>query len=431
MGCLRSVLARLLQICGSMDQVSHATQVGSVADAETLDRSVTRRAAKRPRIHVRKKQAILALVSFAAIAVAGTVAYRAVTGPVSVRVGAAEISTVREETIGPGTVQSRYAVSLGSRAVGTLHRVLVDVGEEVKEGQLLATLEPTELEARLRAARGAVASAQQDVALARANLAKARSDLELARIKNDRAQNLVAPGAIPVEQADEARGALAVGEANQRAALAAVDARQAALARLVQEARIAETILSYTEIRSPMDGVITRRALEPGSAVAPGAVVFQIVDADALWVATLIDQSLAGRVTVGQLARIRLRSGADLSGHVARIALEADPVTRELEVDVAFDARPARFAINEEADVTIRGEQAQGVTVPLAAVSDRPDGPEVLVVVNGRARRRPIRIGVQGAMRAQVIEGLSEGEPVILTPGAIREGQRITMAGGG
>jgi HlyD family secretion protein len=292
---------------------------------------------------------------------------------------------------------------------------------------LLATLDRTELDARFLSTRGAVASARQDIALARANLAKVRSDLDLARLKDERARNLVKPGVISVAEADEARGAFLAAEANERAGLATVDARQAALARLVQEQRVAETILSYTAIESPMAGVVTRRALEPGSAVATGAVVFQIVDANALWVATLIDQSIAGRVALGQPAIIHLRSGTEVSGHVARIAFEADPVTRELEIDVAFDARPSRFAIHEEADVTILGEEARGITVPLAAVSHAPDGSAVYVVENGTAHRRLVRIGTEGATRAQVIEGLHEGESVILAPSAIRDGQRVTV----
>jgi RND family efflux transporter MFP subunit len=309
--------------------------------------------------------------------------------------------------------------------------VLVDVGDEVKEGQPLATLERTELDARFRSARGAVASAQQDVALARANLAKARSDLDLARLKNERARNLVTPGVISVDQADEARGAFLAAEANERASLAAVDARQAALARLVQDQRVAETILSYTAIESPMAGVITRRALEPGSAVAPGAVVFQIVDANALWVATLIDQSLAGRVTLGQRAIVRLRSGAEMSGHVARIAFEADPVTRELEIDVAFDERPSRFAIHEEADVTILGEPSQALTVPPDALSYDSDSTSVYVVENDTARRRRVQIGTIGSGAAEIIDGLSEGELVVLTPSAVQHGQRVVAAAAG
>jgi RND family efflux transporter MFP subunit len=307
--------------------------------------------------------------------------------------------------------------------------VLVDVGDEVKKGQRLATLDRTELDARLRATRGAVLSARHDVVLARANLAKARADLVLARTKDDRAGRSVVLGLISVEHADEAQGALRAAEANESAARAAVDARQAALARVAEEQRVAETILSYTEIDSPMAGVVTRRALEPGSAVAPGVVVLQIVDASALWVATLIDQSLAGRVEPGQPATIRLRSGAQVSGHVARVAFEADPVTRELEVDVAFDERPSRFAIHEEADVTILGQSARGVTVPLAALSHGPGGPAVYVVEDGTAHHRPIRLGIVGTTRALVLAGLSEGESLILTPSAVEDGQRVVAGG--
>lgn len=341
------------------------------------------------------------------------------------------VGIVQEETVGPGAVQSRFSVSIGSRVAGTIDRVLVDVGDEVDKGQLLATLDRTELDGRLRATRGAVASARQDVNLAGANLAKARSDLDLARTRHERARNLVAEGVGSVAEADDTRGAFLAAEANERAAGATVSARQAAVGRLVDEQRVAETILSYTRLESPMAGVITRRALEPGSAVAPGAVVLQVVDADALWVATLIDQSLAGRIRIGQPAVIHLRSGAKVRGHVARIAFEADPVTRELEIDVAFDARPSRFAIHEEADVTILGDDAQGPTVPLEAVSHGPSGSVVYVVENGRARRRTIRLGIVGSKRAQVIEGLSEGESVILTPSALRDDQRVAAAEGG
>ena len=430
-------MARFLHPVGNVSEIAHlgpraaATFTGTQVREHTTP--ATPKGGSKWRTRHAYKWALRVFVIFALAAMAAVIAYRTFTRPTNVRVASVVAGTVREETIGPGTVQSRYSVSLGSRVSGTIDRVLVDVGDEVKKGQLLATLDRTELDARFQSARGAVASARQDVALARANLAKVQSDLDLARLKDERARNLVAPGVIPVEQADEARGAFAAARANERASLAAVDARQAALARLLQEQRVAETILSYTAIESPLAGVVTRRVLEPGSAVQPGAVVFQIVDANALWVATLIDQSLAGRVALGQRAIIHLRSGADVWGRVARIAFEADPVTRELEVDVAFDERPARFAIHEEADVTILGEQAQGLTVPLAALTYNPDGSgaHVYVVDNGKAHRRPVRLGIVGAKKALVLEGLSAGAPVIQTPATVRDGQRVAVAGGG
>jgi HlyD family secretion protein len=422
-------------VVGAMSEIAHpGTDVSPFPGVQASERAAapaTPARIRKWRTRVGYKRAIQVFVLLALASIAAVFAYRMLTRPAAVRVGSVMAGPVREETIGPGTVQSRYSVSLGSRVAGTIDRVLVDVGDEVQKDQLLATLDRTELDARFRATRGAVASALQDIALARANLAKARSDLDLARIRDDRAQNLVGPGVISVADADDARGALRAAEANERAARAAVDARVAELARFSQEQRVAETILSYTALKSPMAGVITRRALEPGSAVAPDAVVFQIVDANALWVATLIDQSLAGRVNVGQRAVIHLRSGAEVSGHVARIAFEADPVTRELEIDVAFDVRPSRFAIHEEADVTLLGEQAQGLTLPLDAVSYGPDGSGVFVVENGRAHRRPVRLGIIGPKKALVIEGPSEGESIILTPSAIRDGQRVVAAAGG
>jgi multidrug efflux system membrane fusion protein len=421
---------------GRMSEIAHPGPAPSFPGAQVSERTAaptTPARVRKGRLRTGTRRALQVVVVLALVVIAAAVVHRMLTRPASVRVGAAVAGTVREEVIGPGTVQSRYSVSVGSRVAGTIDRVLVDVGDEVQKDQLLATLDRTELDARFRATRGAVASAQQNVALARANREKAHSDLDLARIQHERAQELVGSGVIPVAEADDARGALRAAEADERAARAAVEARGAERARLTEEQRVAETIRSYTALKSPMAGIITRRALEPGSAVAAGAVVFQIVDPNALWVATLIDQSLAGRVVVGQRAVIRLRSGAEKGGRVARIALEADPVTRELEVDVAFDERPPRFAIHEEADVRILGEQTKGLTVPLDALSDGPVGSGVFVYVveDGRARRQDVRLGMIGAKMAVVVGGLSEGAPVILTPGAVRDGQPVAVAGRG
>lgn len=350
-----------------------------------------------------------------------------VSGPSAVPVASAGSGVVQEEIAGPGTVQARYAVGISSRMTGTLDRVLVDVGDEVVRGQLLAALDRTELEARVRSATSAVASARQDVELAKANLAKARADLDLARTRDRRAQALAGKGVVAAAEADDARGALQAAEANEQAARASIEAKEALLARLLEEQRVAETVLSYTALTSPMAGVITRRALEPGSAVSPGAVILQLVDADSLWVATLVDQVLAGRVTVGQQATIRLRSGAEYAGHVARVALEADPVTRELEINVAFDTKPPRFAIHEQADVTIVGRRASGIVVPAGALRRGEGGASVFVLDNGTAKRRPVRVGLAGSDRVIVTEGLTGGELVILAP-AVQDGQRVTAA---
>jgi RND family efflux transporter MFP subunit len=388
--------------------------------------------AAKSRVRVAGRRVAKIAATLVVAAVVAIAAHWALTRPTTVQTAVLEIGTVQRETRGPGTVQSRFPVAVGSRVTGILDHVYVDVGDEVKKGQLLATLDRTELEARSASAQRAVASAQQEVALAEANLEKVRSDVSLARANFARAEKLVGPGLMSVADFDQAKAALAAAEASERAARVAVGARKADLARLTQDQRVAETILSYATITSPMAGVVTRRALEPGATVAPGVTIFQVVDPSALWVATLVDESLTGHVEIGQHANIHLRSGANRAGHVVRITYEADPVTRELEIDVAFDERPARFAVNEEADVTIVGDEATGTTVPNEAVVHAPDGDAVFVVAAGRAHRRRVRLGVVGAKRAQVIEGLQIGETVVWSPKALRDEERVaTQAAGG
>ena len=90
---------------------------------------------------------------------------------------------------------------------------------------------------------------------------------------------------------------------------------------------------------------VVQRLGEVGNTVVPGTPLLKIVDPDSLWVATRVDESVIGRVKPGQSASILLRSGETLPGKVARIARQSDAATRELDVHVAFDTPPQRFAI--------------------------------------------------------------------------------------
>jgi HlyD family secretion protein len=369
-------------------------------------------------------QAHIALV---AAATAVLVGYRMATRPTTVHTEIATIANVRSEVHGPGTVQSRFAVSIGSQVTGKIERVLVDVGDEVQKGQVLVTLDATELEARVASARATTSAGRLQIALAQANLNKADADLELAAANYGRTRSLAEQQLIAAATLDQAKTTHATASANRLAARAAVDYARAQLESLVEQQRVAETVASYATITSPMSGVITRRALEPGSTVAAGTTVLKLVDRDSLWIATLIDESLVKDIEVGQPARIALRSGSIVRGHVARVAYEADPVTRELEVDVVFDERPPRFAIHEEADVVVLGRETHGVTVPLAALARGAAGDAMFVVEGGRALRRPVHVGVAGADRAEIVDGVRAGDTVILNPKAIRDGARVAV----
>ncbi len=229
---------------------------------------------------------------------------------------------------------------------------------------------------------------------------------------------------------DASAAGLRAAEANLDNARATLAARESEVRGVTHEARHAETILSYTRVAAPMDGIVIERLAEVGSTVVPGTPLFRMVDPATVWVAMRVDESVVGLVAVGQPAEIRLRTGETLAGKVARIARQSDAATRELEVNVAFQSPPARFAIDQEAFVTVHAGEEQGIVVPVSAlVADRGKS-GVLVVAGGAARLRPIETGAADGGRVIVRQGLAAGDVVVATPAGIKSGARVRPANG-
>jgi RND family efflux transporter MFP subunit len=178
-----------------------------------------------------------------------------------------------------------------------------------------------------------------------------------------------------------------------------------------------------------MDGVVIQRLAEAGNTVVPGTPLLKIVDPKSLWVATRVDESVVSRVQPGQAARIRLRSGEVLPGKVARIARLSDAATRELDVHVAFDAVPARFAIDQEAEVTITVGQDAGITVPLTALTRDSTGRQgVWLVDAGQTRFQAVETGGADGQRVLVRQGLAGGETVVAVAAGVSAKQRVRPA---
>jgi HlyD family secretion protein len=133
---------------------------------------------------------------------------------------------------------------------------------------------------------------------------------------------------------------------------------------------------------------------------------------------------------------ISLRSlpGRPIPGHVARIRRESDRVTEQLAVDIAFDERPERLALGQQAEATIRPPARAGATaIPLGALLRTADGPGTWTVAGGRLAFRRLRLGlVDPAGWAEVLEGVRAGEEVVLAPGRLvypqSEGRRVAVA---
>ena len=374
----------------------------------------------------RRRAAAVAAVLVATLGLAAAVGWwrfgRAIDAPVAVVAEGA----IPARVVGPGTVQARVPVTLAARVGSTVAEVLVDVGDTVRTGQPLVVLDDRDLAAR----RGVVAGQQQamlrNVEGARAALAKAQADLELARGRRARDAQLLERGFVSPAVVDASNAAAEGAAAAAESARAALAAREADVRTLSQEARYADALLSYTRIASPIDGLVVQRLVEAGTSTVPGTPLLKLVDPSTLWVATRVDESVVGRVEPGQPASIRLRSGSTHAGRVARIARQSDAATRELDVHVAFDVIPARFAIDQEAEVTIRIGEDRGLLVPAGAlVRDREGRQGVLVVDAGRTRFQPVRTGGGADGRVRIVEGLDAGMTVVAAADGVRAGARV------
>jgi RND family efflux transporter MFP subunit len=359
------------------------------------------------------------------LALAAALGYRLFVYAVPVEVARVTEGAVEASVTGPGTVQARIPVTLGARTTSNVTAVHVDQGDAVKRGQLLAQLDDRDLAAKRAATAQAHETVQRNIRAAEASLAKAQSDAELAESNYRRDLEIFKAGYIAQAALDTAGAGVRAAEAGVANAKAVLGARQSEALSVMQETRYAEAMLTHTRIVAPMDGIVVQRLAEVGATTVPGTPLFKLVDPATVWVAMRVDESVVSRVTVGLPARIRLRTGEVLNGKVARIARQSDAATRELQVDIAFEQPPQRFAIDQEAHVSISAGKEPGLAVPAAAVIPREGRSGVLVVRDGRARFQPIELGTSDGANVLALKGLDSGDLVMLAPDQVKPGTRV------
>jgi RND family efflux transporter MFP subunit len=346
-----------------------------------------------------RKTALIAFV--AALALAATAGWWLKGGQL-VAVVKAEDGTLDELVRGPARVQARVPVTLSARVTAAVIAIEADIGDPVQKDQVLVRLDDLDLKARVASATAALARARADLALAESN---ERRDREVFK-----------------------KGYISSAAMDATALLR--QAKAAEVAATAEELKLAEAQASYATLRAPMDGVVVARLAEPGDTAAPGAPILRLVDPTTLQAVARIDETEIGRIQPGMPALIRLRAGGEVTGTVARIALEADAVARELEVEIAFDARPARFAIDQEAEVAIRVGTARGLLIPASAVVRQDGQPGVLLVRDGRARFQPIETGASGNGIILVRKGLSAGDAIVRAAQSVKPGARVRAGEG-
>lgn len=296
-------------------------------------------------------------------------------------------------------------VEVGSTLTGRVDQVRVREGAQVRAGEVLLSLETEELDAAVAQTVAALRQADATLVAAQATLT--------------RGEQLVAQGFYSAAQQDELRRAVDVALAQQGSARAAL---AAARARRVQAV-----------VRAPADARVLARQVEPGQIVQPGKALLSLALSGPTQLTAQVDERFLDQLQTGQPAQVVADAFARqrFAARVLSIAPLVDAQRGAIEVKFTLDGDPPAY-LREDMTLSVEVETArreQALVLPLSVLRDvqggvQGDAAKVLVVVDGRATVRPVRLGLRTLEAAEVLQGLRAGDLVVLAP-AVRAGQRL------
>lgn len=338
------------------------------------------------------------------------------------------------EVMGTGTLEPRVKTTISARIQEQLAEVLVDQGDSVKAGQILARLDDAESKQQVAIADATLAAARKTAERVHADLARSEAVLAQAQLDNTRLTSLLASNGASQAETEKATEALRIAEADLKRSHAAIAEAEGQNVVAEKNLLFRKEQLAFTEIHSPYDGLVIRRDRDAGGVLVPGASIMQIISLDELWISAWVDETAVPALAPQQPARIIFRSepGRNYPGKVSRLGREMDRETREFLVDVRVSELPKNWTIGQRAEVFIEtGRQADEVLVPTAFLVWRAERAGVFVNTGGKAKWREVTLGLRGMDHVAITQGLNAGDEVVRTPdggkSTLTDGQSITL----
>ncbi|MBF6024185.1 efflux RND transporter periplasmic adaptor subunit [Lysobacter niastensis] len=301
-----------------------------------------------------------------------------------------------------GEVRAREESPLSFRVGGKLVERKVDVGAHVRQGDVLAVLDPGDLQAQARAAQAQLIAAEAELGRARADQAR------FGKLAKDQ---LVSRSTV---DAQNAAAEAAQGQVNAARANLEVARNQAA----------------YSQLRAPRDGVIATRNAEAGQVVAAGQTVFSLAADGVREVAFALPEGMVAGIKAGQPVQVESWSQPDKrwNGRIREIAPAADPASRTYAARVTVDAPAGALELGQSARVYLAGQRNGDIAVPLAALQ-RAGGRSAVYVVDAKSstvKLVPIQTGPYGEDRVPVKNGLAADAWIVAAGGhLLRDGQKV------
>jgi multidrug efflux pump subunit AcrA (membrane-fusion protein) len=319
------------------------------------------------------------------------------------------------------TLAAFEEADLFAKVTGYLSDVRVDIGDDVKAGQVLAVIDIPELEQQLAEDQAQLASKQSALETARRQVDHDRANRTLQDITLKRQEALFKDQWVPAQMVDQTRADAAVAKANVGVAKAnrTLAAHQIDLAAATVEKT--KALLAYSQIVAPFDGVVARRLVNRGDLVqAPTGTLmtplFTVQRIDTIRVFCDVPENDVPLVHIGDPAIVKPSGleGKPFIGKVTRYSLRLDPETRNMRTEIDLPNPEERLYPGMYAQVSLEMNRRPDVlTVPAAAVGSDGDGSFVNTIADNRITRLAVRTGLTDNGRIEVTAGLSEGTPVV------------------
>src|ERR1022692_3300343 len=327
-----------------------------------------------------------------------------------------------------GTVRARTTATISSKVMGYVQQVNVQVGDHVRQGQALITLDARDLDVNLRRAEAGGAEVQSAIPELENATAGAKANLDLAQTTFQRMQELAAKKSISNQELDEASARLKAAQANyemMRSRRAQVSSKTAVVE---QEIRAAGIMRDYARLTAPFSGVVMTRTVEPGNLASPGSPLLTLEQDGLYRLEASVDESRLASVRVGQAVEAVIEAtDRKMNARVSEIVPSVDSASRTYIVKLDLPAMPnLRTGMFGRAIFPLGMQKV--VSVPLAALMERGQLQSVYVVENGVAHTRLITTGRRNSDAVEVLSGLNAGEKVVLpVPVGLQDGARVEV----
>ncbi|MGH9615983.1 MAG: efflux RND transporter periplasmic adaptor subunit [Acidobacteriaceae bacterium] len=364
------------------------------------------------------------------------------TPVVSVETAPVKVQTIRDVVIGEGVLFPIHQASIAPKITAPVRRYYVQRGDKVHRGELLAVLENKDLAAAVLSAKGSYDQAlatyasttsstlPEEIQTAKLNLVNTRTALDAQQKLYDSEKNLYEQGAIARKQLDAAEVALTAARSAYETAekhLQNLQAMGVSQQRKAAQGQLesahgqylgAAAQMAYSEIRSPIDGVVAERAVYPGDIASAGTPLLIVMNTSKVVVRLHIPQQQAEELKLGQPATLRVPGlDRDVPAKVTVLSPALDPNSTTEEVWVEADNPKGKLKPGTTADVSIIARTVpNALTIPASSVLTAANGQTtVMVVKDSRAYSQHVKTGIQQGTAVQIVSGLQAGEPVIVS----------------